>query len=214
MGILGDLLRGHPVVSREGDPRVLGPLAEVWPEEREAVARAVAKRKNEYFATRHLAREALCEIAVPVGPIVNNPDRSPRWPAGVVGSLSHTDSWCGVALGRPGSGLRSLGIDLERNGCVSSDVASRILTERELAQASPADSSVRFSAKEAFYKAVFPFVRRYVGFMEVEIELLPGSGVIEARIVSPVLSQELQQVVVRGSYSTSGELCCTAMWTY
>ncbi len=77
---------------------MLGPLADVLPQEREAVARAVSKRQNGYWATRHLGRLALAELGQATGPILNHPDRSPRWPAGILGAISHTDGWCGVAV--------------------------------------------------------------------------------------------------------------------
>ncbi len=211
MRILADLLEGMPIVTREADPRVLGPVAEVWPEERAAVERAVAKRKNEYFATRHLARQALEELAIPKSAILNNDDRSPRWPSGIVGSLSHTDSWCAVALTRPSCGIRSLGIDLERLGSVSPEIAQRILSERELRLSNTEEASLRFSAKEAFYKAVYPFVRRYVGFSEVEIEIAANARTFEVLVVAEQLRSELQAMRIGGFYATHSGLCCAAV---
>lgn len=211
MAILADLLQGLPIVTREGDPRVLGPSAAVWAEERAAVARAVLKRQNEFFATRHLARLALDELAIAPAPILNHPDRSPRWPEGVIGSLSHTDTWCGVALTRANAGIRSVGIDLERLGCVSPEVEERISTSREFASGDAMSASLRFSAKEAFYKAIFPLVRRFVGFQEVEIELQTARGEFEVRVVAEPLSEELASVKVSGLFSTRAGLCCSVV---
>jgi 4'-phosphopantetheinyl transferase EntD len=210
MNILGDLVRGLPLVSREGDPRAIGPAASVWPEEREAVRRAVPKRQNEYFATRHLARLALAELTVPAGPILNHEDRSPRWPPGVLGSLTHTDVWCGVAVAKSEQTLRSVGIDMERLGSVSPEVAARIFSQWELSHAKGGDLAIRFSAKEAFYKAIYPFVGRYVGFGEVEIELLTA-GEFSVRVVSEALAGELAALKVSGLYATREALCCTAV---
>jgi phosphopantetheine--protein transferase-like protein len=210
MNILGDLVQGLPLVSREGDPRAIGPSASVWPEEREAVQRAVAKRQNEYFATRHLARLALAELAVPASPLLNHEDRSPRWPAGVLGSLTHTDVWCGVAVAKSEQTLRSVGIDMERLGSVSPDVAARIFSEWELSHANESDLAIRFSAKEAFYKAIYQFVRRYVGFREVEIELVTDRA-FNIRVVSEVLAREVAPLKVTGLYATRGALCCTTV---
>ncbi len=210
MRILAEVLDGLPFVAREGDPRTIGPSAEVWPEERRAVERAVAKRQNEYFATRHLARLALTELEVPHAPILNNDDRSPRWPDGVFGSLTHTDTWCGVAVARREGLVSGLGIDMERLGSVSPAVAQRILSERELGDGSGVDAAVRFSAKEALYKAIYPFVRRYVGFAEVEIELRSETK-FDVCIVSEVLRAELAPLKLSGVYTTKGDLCCTAL---
>lgn len=210
MNILGDLLQGLPVVSREGDPRALGPVAEVWPEERAAVQRAVPKRQHEYFATRHLARLALAELALPAVPILNHEDRSPRWPSGILGSLTHTDTWCGVALAGSGARLRGLGIDMERMGSVSPPVAARIFSDWELAHAPEIDLAVRFSAKEAFYKAIYPLVRRYVGFGEVEIAM-QSSRTFEVRLVSDALATEVSPLRLTGLFAVRDALCCTTV---
>lgn len=211
MRLVAELLSGMPVVTREGDPRVLGPVADVWPEERAAVERAVAKRRNEYFATRHLARLALTELAVPGCPILNNSDRSPRWPSGVVGSLSHTDTWCGVALTRRTDGICGLGIDLERAGSVSPEVEQRISSARELRGSDPTAASLRFSAKEALYKAIFPFVNRFVGFLEVEIHLDEERRTFQVRPMTEELSRELAGFTIRGVCSIDEGLCCCAV---
>lgn len=211
MGILAGLLDGLPIVTKEADPRVLGPLAEVWDEERAAVARAVSKRQHEFFATRHLARLALDELGIAHAPILNHPDRSPRWPDGVLGSLSHTDTWCGVALTREASGVRGLGIDLERLGCVSPEVEERISTRRELVRSDATRASLRFSAKEAFYKAIFPLVRRFVGFQEVEILLHLERRTFDVEIVGEPLCAELRTVKVSGLFATEAGLCCSAV---
>jgi 4'-phosphopantetheinyl transferase EntD len=211
MRLLAELLDGLPIVTREGDPRVVGPIAEVWPEERAAVERAVAKRRNEYFATRHLARLALTELAVPGCPILNNPDRSPRWPRGVVGSLSHTDTWCGVALTRQIDGICGLGIDLERVGSVSSEVEQRISSARELSASDSTAASLRFSAKEALYKAIFPFVNRFVGFLEVEIHLDDDRRAFTVRPMTEELTRELSGFTIRGVCALQAGLCCCAV---
>jgi 4'-phosphopantetheinyl transferase EntD len=157
-----------------------------------------------------LARLALDELDVPRGPILNNEDRSPRWPDGVIGSLTHTDIWCGVALAKREHAALSLGIDMERLGSVSPEVERRIFTERELRDNRSVDPSIRFSAKESLYKAIYPLVRRFVGFGEVEIELTTAREFV-VRIVSPELRAELARVRLNGVYATRGQLCCTAV---
>lgn len=215
MGVLRELFSGLPVVTREGDPGVLGPLAEVTPEERAAVERAVRKRQHEYWATRHLARLALSELGIDRVPILNHADRSPRWPNGVLGSISHTDGWCGVALTRTGAELVGVGIDAERIHRMSDGVAERVLTQRELAiTLASADVTaaavLRFSAKEAVYKAIFPTVRRFVGFLEVEIEL-HESGAFGVAAVAPGLAHEIDATRLEGRYVVADGLCFTAV---
>lgn len=211
MRILSELVRDLPIASREGDPRALGPTVEAWPEERQAVERAVSKRQNEYFATRHLARQALAAFDVPAVAILNHPDRSPRWPEGIMGSLTHTDSWCGVAVARTGGEIVGLGIDMERLNSVSPEVARRILSERERHLATDVEVALRFSAKEAFYKAIYARVQRYVGFAEVEIDLAPGERRFHVHLVSEALAAEIDPSRITGSYAMEAGLGCTVV---
>lgn len=216
MGALRELFGEMPVATREGDPRILGPLADVLPPEREAVARAVTKRQNEYWATRHLARLALGELGFAPGPVLNHTDRSPQWPTGALGSISHTDGWCGVAVARAGTdGLLGLGIDAERVNPMSDGVVERVLTTTEQSLVNDSGDAVanavlRFSAKEAVYKAIFPQVKRFVGFLEVEI-VLREPGIFGASFVSSQLMRELDATRLKGRYWVGSGLCITAV---
>ena len=66
-----------------------------------------------------------------------------------------------------------MGVDLELAVPSRRDIAARILTPRELAALTDRGrgATLRFSIKEAIYKAVDPFVRRYVAFTEVELDV-------------------------------------------
>jgi 4'-phosphopantetheinyl transferase EntD len=186
------------VIALEANPSELGPRADVFDEERAAVARAVEKRRLEYFATRHLAHQAFAALGVPVVPLLNNADRSPCWPAGVVGSLTHTAGWCGVAVTRAGGECIGLGVDAERVYDMNIEVARRVLTKHEfdaLAGWALGELQERatliFSAKEAVYKCLFPLVKRYIGFDEVEISVARVSaGEFQFRAVSERLHAE------------------------
>ena len=97
-------------------------------------------------------------------------------PAGWLGSLSHKRERA-AALVAPddGSGAR-IGLDLEDAREPRQPIERRVLTARELAAlASRRDVTRVFAIKEAIYKAIDPFVRRYVGFLEVEIEIATGA---------------------------------------
>ena len=83
-----------------------------------------------------------------------------------------------------------VGVDIETDAPRATDIARMVLTEDEeleLAPLSPAERSrevlLRFSAKEAVYKALDPFVRRYVGFKEVSVSPRPdGSAGVVAHL--------------------------------
>jgi 4'-phosphopantetheinyl transferase EntD len=106
----------------------------------------------------------------------------------VVGSISHKERLA-AALVAPESGAR-IGVDLEDDVERTTDIASRVLDDDELAdvarlsvRARERAVLVRFSAKEAIYKGLDPFVQRYVGFKEVSVRLLDdGRTVVSASL--------------------------------
>lgn len=144
------------------DPNVLHPLLPG-----EDLRRAVPKRLAEFSAGRAAARKALgAQLAIPHGA-----DRAPVWPAGVVGSISHSGSDCLAAVTRA---LRGLGLDIEPDLPLEEGLWPAILTgpEREfvMAQAEPGRAAMAiFSAKEAAYKAQYPLSRQVFGFERMQV---------------------------------------------
>ena len=132
-------------------------------------------RRGEYIAGRTALHLALAP-AVGEGVAILSDDRgAPILPQGWVGSIAHKGSHQGVraaALVAP-AGRGHIGVDLEVAASPRQDIARRILTPREQAQLPDRGRAVtlRFSIKEAIYKAIDPYVRRYVGFTEVELEV-------------------------------------------
>jgi enterobactin synthetase component D len=129
-------------------------------------------RRGSYVAGRtalHLALESRA-------PIASNDRGAPILPDGWVGSISHKGALAAALVAPAGAGAGAgagfVGVDLERAAPPRVDIASRILTPREFAVVPDHGRAVtlRFSIKEAIYKAIDPFVRRYVGFLEVELD--------------------------------------------
>ena len=124
--------------------------------------------------------EACSELGYPRCPIVNDERGAPIVPAGAIASLTHKDDLA-IALAVKSPAKYRLGVDLEFIGPKEQGVARMILNERELSEYEKLERvqresflMVRFSLKEAIYKALDPFVRRYVGFKEVEITQEPS----------------------------------------
>jgi enterobactin synthetase component D len=112
-------------------------------------------------------------------PVLSDDRGAPVLPAGWVGSISHKATAQGAlaaALVAP-AGAGCIGVDLERAGPPRQDIARRVLTPRELAQLADLGPgrgpgvTLRFAIKEAIYKAIDPYLRRYVGFTEVELDI-------------------------------------------
>jgi 4'-phosphopantetheinyl transferase EntD len=94
----------------------------------------------------------------------------------VAASLSHK-ARVAVALVAAEAHAR-LGVDVEVDAPRTHDIAPRVLRPEELAEIAAMGAAerahavlLRFSVKESVYKALDPFVRRYVGFHEVAVRM-------------------------------------------
>src|SRR5262245_10837885 len=87
----------------------------IFPGEEEFAANAVESRRREFVTARRCAREALARLGCSPIPIRSGLMGEPQWPAGFVGSITHTAGFRAAAV-TPRSLLASLGIDAERNG--------------------------------------------------------------------------------------------------
>jgi 4'-phosphopantetheinyl transferase EntD len=173
----------------------LSATPEMWsgtllPEEEACLSpRAVPKRRREFTAGRVCARAALERLGIRDFPLLAGPDRSPVWPPGIAGSLSHCGDYCGVAIVRRGP-IAGVGLDVERARPLQGRVVEIICTdaERERLEALPdlpADlwAMIVFSAKESAYKCYHPLMKTYLDFHDVEIDLLPEAGTFTARVL-------------------------------
>lgn len=120
------------VVTMEADPRACRRDADaLFPEERSYIERAVAKRRREFTTGRLLARTALEKLGIEAQPIGRGSDRSPVWPSDTVGLISHTDSWCAVAVARS-TDVLALGIDVENDAPLLARLLEIVCVPQEL----------------------------------------------------------------------------------
>lgn len=158
------------------DPRELAPL----PEEEPLIAKSVAKRRNEFITVRYCARQALVDLGMEPVPILKGDKGEPRWPDGVVGSLTHCEGFRGAAIGRREQ-VRSVGIDAEPHDVLPNGVLDAISlpVERHELGAMPGGvhwDRVLFCAKEATYKAWYPLTHRWLGFEDAHITFAVDSS--------------------------------------
>lgn len=196
------------------DPLVAGGL--LFPEEEAAVARAVEKRRQEFRAGRQCARRALAELGAPAGALPVMPSRAPRWPEGVVGSITHCAGLAAAAVAWSRD-LSGLGLDAELAEPLKAPIVRLICTDAEIrwmASESPPPGTdwakVIFSAKEAVYKCVWPVVGRWIGFLEVTIDLDPHMGRFTVQGADPESLAGVDLRGVRGAYRVSAGLVLTA----
>ena len=155
-------------VTVESAPQLVD--AALFPEERAHLEKAVPKRRAEFGSARLCARHALAQLGTPAGALVPAPDRSPIWPQGAVGSITHTYGYCGVVVARAEQ-YASLGLDAERDKELSPELIQMICTPAEQQRTDPVDAIVYFAAKEAFYKCQHPLTRQFLDFQDVELTL-------------------------------------------
>ena len=164
----------------------------LFPEEVTYIAGAAARRRAEFAIVRHCARRALTSLGVDPAPIVPDEHRAPRWPHGVVGSLTHCDGYGAASVARTGD-ILTLGIDAETHEPLPDGVAELVTVGDEpshLARLTAdvpdvAWDRVLFSAKESIYKAWFPLTRTWLDFTECELTIEPDTGAFTGRLLVP-----------------------------
>jgi 4'-phosphopantetheinyl transferase EntD len=158
-------------------------LARLLPPEQAFAAGLPPLRLATWVAGRLALAAALAEVGAPRAPLLATPRGAPVVPPGFVGSVSHKRRLA-AAIAAPHEGA-CLGLDVEDAVPHKYDITARILRDEERAavDALAPDARwrgviVRFSIKESIYKAVDPFVCRYVSFHEAVVDPgPPGDGV-------------------------------------
>jgi 4'-phosphopantetheinyl transferase EntD len=165
---------------------------ELFPEEASVIANSVEKRRLEFATARACAREALAHLGLPPVAVLPGPKGEPRWPDGIVGSITHCDGYCACALARDGD-LLSIGVDAEPDQALPTGLLGDIALPRErewiraMAASRPGVSWDRllFSIKEAIYKAWFPLTGRWLGFEDATVSIDVERERFVARLLVP-----------------------------
>ena len=176
-GIVTTIVDSEIVVAERSLFEIANDLTALYPAEKAAIVSAVAKRQHEFIAGRVLAREALYQLRESPRPVLCGNNRSPIWPDGVVGSISHTTHWCAAALAHSEK-IRSIGIDVEEESPLENALFPMVLGSDELMAIEGLSIRKRgmagkiiFSAKEAFYKAQYPLTKKFLDFHAVHVYL-------------------------------------------
>jgi 4'-phosphopantetheinyl transferase EntD len=88
------------------------------------------KRINDFSTGRFCARTALRNLNLQHHEILIGPKKEPLWPAGIVGSISHSDGMAGAIIACS-SNCKSLGLDIENLGRVNPEMWYLLFTEKE-----------------------------------------------------------------------------------
>lgn len=185
---------------------------QLMPEELACVRSAVDRRRSQFATGRLCAHLALERLGVPRAPLTVGKGGAPAWPQGVVGTISHTSSYC-AAVVKSSPPWRSVGLDIEDLRPMDKGVLEAISTrtERRWLEATSDDvhhacAVLLFSAKEAFYKLQYPLTGRFLDFPEVEIEADLASGIFRAHPPAG-LPHELTRIEGRFVFAAGKVLC-------
>lgn len=141
---------------------------------------AAPKRKAEFIAGRYCIKMASKELGIQIESLPVDQDRSPEWPVGIIGSITHSNTLAIGCVGRV-SQFRSIGIDTEEvlNKEIIENIKDTISvqTERDLISALDEDSqrlayTVLFSGKESLFKALHPIFRVFIDFKDAQLTSL------------------------------------------
>ena len=141
------------------------------------------KRESEFAAGRKCAHASLesfgCYEEVAVAE-----DRSPQWPNNFCGSISHSDDLAWAVTAQKTDHFRSIGIDTEPQVEIDTvqelshtvasssewDLAGEFSCNRKLM------FTLMFSAKESFYKCIYPLGKSFFNFLDVTLTRIDESS--------------------------------------
>jgi enterobactin synthetase component D len=165
-------------------------------------------RKVQFETGRSCAAQILGELGCQLGTVNKSADGAPIWPEGFVGSITHANNLVGLAIASTNS-VRSIGIDLESvlSECTAREIEPVCLLCSEVALCAAINFdrtvfiSICFSAKEAFFKCVYPLVGIFFDFLDAEIQHLDiAANRLSIRLLRS-LSVEFQTgMIFHGSY--------------
>ena len=178
---------------------------ELYPEERVSIQNAVAKRQREFGAGRLCARKAMAILGIKDGPLLKGPGGSPVWPAGIVGAISHSNTWCGSAVASKGD-IRGIGLDIETIDRVNMKIAKKVLTSSEIKWVNASDEEAQkrlallFSAKETIFKCVAPLYGKRLGFFDAVITQVSEEQSFEVKLNEKISAKVPHCSTLTGRY--------------
>lgn len=200
--------------------RKVGDSALLLAGEASHLVRAFPKRIQEFAAGRLCARRALTELGFSDYPLSVCSDRRPQWPQPIIGSITHTNGFCGAVVAQRQQ-FRAIGLDGEVVGSVVPDIWPHICTPAEQAWLDTLPESERgkfaaliFSAKEAFYKCQYGVTGQWLEFHDVALafhssDLRTGSFVVRSLKGIRLLQNETMPLI--GRFQFHGSLVVTGM---
>ena len=172
----------------------------------------VPKKKAHFLGGRYCAHKALSMMEKKESeisnsyedkqdklvPIQKNEQGAPIWPAGVIGSITHTENFIGAVV-ESFDNLRGVGIDTEKILGPQSVVMveSLVATEEEKRKSLSFDPfeyfTLIYSAKESIFKCLNPIIQKYIEFHDVTIDSVSFDSKVFTFKLLKVLNEEFRE---------------------
>jgi 4'-phosphopantetheinyl transferase EntD len=173
-----------------------------------SIAGAGPRRTATFRAGRACARAAMKQLGFQAAAIMADASGAPIWPAGFVGSISHTDEFAAAVVARSPP-IRGIGIDVERDGPLDDAAMVRIICRPEELHAvhdpsHPANlerGKLLFVAKEAVYKAYRACQDTFLDFQDVSVSLDESTGTFCATLFNRQVHGVVEHPSVRGNFA-------------
>ncbi|MBA1201253.1 4'-phosphopantetheinyl transferase superfamily protein [Pseudomonas capeferrum] len=199
---------GAALVSCKFDPSCLAAddFERAGVERTPSLQRSVAKRQAEYLAGRVCARAAIRRLDGRDHVPTTHEDRSPIWPAGVHGSITHGQGWAAAVVAADSSGQ---GLGLDQETLLGDERAERlmgeILTPAEVLRLDREHLSLAvtltFSLKESLFKALYPLTRQRFYFEHAEVLEWTLEGHARLRLLTDLSAQWRSGQTLEGQFS-------------
>lgn len=179
--------------------------------------RAALQRKAEYVAGRVCAtRAAGLLLGTFAGQVGGSGHGPPDWPAGLVGSITHTDRFASAALARQ-SEVRGVGIDAEpiMGDAAALEVCGSVCLPAERSElagrfALSVLTTLLFSTKESVAKCLYPVTRRMACFKQLHVEIGGlADGSFRARLATGLDGEFCAGAYIEGRYAIDSALVHT-----
>lgn len=177
--------------------------------------KASLTRRNEFIVGRRCARAALKSIGSPAVELPADADGIPRWPAGTLGSISHSRGLC-CAVAAMNADLIGLGIDLEKTTRISPAAMKHVVhpAEHDYAEEDQPKGSLLFSAKEAFFKMQFPNWHAQPNFKDLALTIDTVNQEMSVQHIAMFLPEALTTAAeqIKFRYRFFGDYVITICW--
>ena len=162
------------------------------------LAHAVRARRNEFIGGRRCARAALAQLGQAAVALPADADGLPQWPAGWMGSISHSRGLC-CAVAASATRMIALGLDVEKTTRLSARAMARVVHPAEVGMIGSSQSlgSLLFSAKEALFKAQYPRWRAQPNFHDVALQIDSAKQVLTVAALAEHLPEALKSAAAR-----------------